>query len=85
MRRADRLFDVIQVLRTARKPVTAATLAEELEVTHSDDRERDVDDIMRRFSARLEALVTEYPGQYFWQHRRWKHQPPDTPPHLREP
>ena len=33
MRRADRLFDVIQVLRTAKKPVTAATLAEELEVT----------------------------------------------------
>jgi predicted DNA-binding transcriptional regulator YafY len=33
MRRADRLFDVIQVLRSARKPVTAATLAEELEVT----------------------------------------------------
>lgn len=60
-------------------------VAEELEITHSDDRERDVDDIMRRFSARLEALVTQYPGQYFWQHRRWKHQPPDTPPHLREP
>jgi predicted DNA-binding transcriptional regulator YafY len=33
MRRADRLFDVIQVLRTTRKPVTAAALAEELEVT----------------------------------------------------
>jgi predicted DNA-binding transcriptional regulator YafY len=33
MRRADRLFDVIQLLRTAKKPVTAATLAEELEVT----------------------------------------------------
>lgn len=33
MRRADRLFDVIQVLRTARKPVTAAMLARELEVT----------------------------------------------------
>src|SRR5262245_65226477 len=33
MRRADRLFDIIQVLRTARKPVTAAMLAEELEVT----------------------------------------------------
>src|SRR5260370_6295382 len=33
MRRADRLFDVIQILRTARKPVTAAALAEELEVT----------------------------------------------------
>jgi predicted DNA-binding transcriptional regulator YafY len=33
MRRADRLFDVIQALRTAKRPMTAATLAERLEVT----------------------------------------------------
>jgi predicted DNA-binding transcriptional regulator YafY len=33
MRRADRLFDIIQRLRTARGPMTAAALAEELEVT----------------------------------------------------
>jgi predicted DNA-binding transcriptional regulator YafY len=33
MRRADRLFDIIQHLRTARGPVTAAALAETLEVT----------------------------------------------------
>jgi len=33
MRRSDRLFDVIQRLRTANKPVTAAMLAAELEVT----------------------------------------------------
>jgi predicted DNA-binding transcriptional regulator YafY len=33
MRRADRLFDIIQTLRTAKKPMTAAMLAEELEVT----------------------------------------------------
>ena len=33
MRRADRLFDIIQVLRTAARPVTAAVLAERLEVT----------------------------------------------------
>ena len=32
MRRADRLFDIIQALRTARKPMTAAGLAEALEV-----------------------------------------------------
>jgi predicted DNA-binding transcriptional regulator YafY len=32
MRRADRLFDIIQVLRLARTPVTAATIAAELEV-----------------------------------------------------
>jgi predicted DNA-binding transcriptional regulator YafY len=33
MRRSDRLFDIIQALRTARKPMTAAMLAEQLEVT----------------------------------------------------
>lgn len=33
MRRADRLFDIIQTLRAAKKPVTAAMLAQKLEVT----------------------------------------------------
>src|SRR4051794_33932958 len=33
MRRGDRLFEVIQHLRTATRPVTAARLAEQLEVT----------------------------------------------------
>jgi len=33
MRRSDRLFDIIQRLRTAAGPVTAAALADELEVT----------------------------------------------------
>ncbi len=33
MRRADRLFDIIQILRTASHPVTAAALADKLEVT----------------------------------------------------
>lgn len=33
MRRADRLFDIIQAMRLARTPVTAAALAAELEVT----------------------------------------------------
>jgi len=33
MRRSDRLFDIIQRLRTARSPVTAAAIAAELEVT----------------------------------------------------
>ena len=33
MRRADRLFDIIQALRTAKGPLTAAALAERLEVT----------------------------------------------------
>jgi len=33
MRRTDRLFDIIQALRVAKHPTTAATLAEQLEVT----------------------------------------------------
>ncbi len=33
MRRADRLFDIIQVLRATSHPVTAAALADQLEVT----------------------------------------------------
>jgi predicted DNA-binding transcriptional regulator YafY len=34
MRRADRLFQIIQVLRRARGPVTAKQIAEELEVSN---------------------------------------------------
>jgi predicted DNA-binding transcriptional regulator YafY len=33
MRRTDRLFDIIQTLRVAKHPMTAATIAEHLEVT----------------------------------------------------
>src|SRR5580658_2283239 len=33
MRRADRLFDILRILRAAPGPVTAATIAEKLEVT----------------------------------------------------
>src|SRR5271165_4034733 len=33
MRRADRLFDILQALRAARRPMTAATMPERLEVT----------------------------------------------------
>ncbi len=31
--------------------------------------------ITQRFSAALESLIRQYPEQYFWLHRRWKHQP----------
>ena len=32
--------------------------------------------ITQRFTASLESIVRQYPDQYFWLHRRWKHQPP---------
>jgi KDO2-lipid IV(A) lauroyltransferase len=31
--------------------------------------------ITARFTSALERLIREYPEQYFWLHRRWKHQP----------
>lgn len=33
LRRADRLFDILRILRAAKQPVTAASIADELEVT----------------------------------------------------
>lgn len=62
-----------------------AFFVEPVEVAPTGDREADVDAIVLRYTQMLEAKVREYPEQYFWQHRRWRRQPPDTPPHLREP
>ncbi len=32
--------------------------------------------ITQRFTSALEQLIRRVPEQYFWLHRRWKHQPP---------
>ena len=58
---------------------------EEIAAADSGDRDADVDETVARFTAALERMVRRYPDQYFWHHRRWKRQPPDTPPDLREP
>jgi len=34
-----------------------------------------------RHVAILEKFVRRYPGQWLWQHRRWKHTPPDASAH----
>ena len=44
------------------------------------DREADTVALVARYTARLEHWVRQYPGQYFWQHRRWKYQPEGAPP-----
>ena len=58
---------------------------EPVTVEDTGDRERDVDAVVERFTRALEAAVRRAPEQYFWHHRRWRRQPPDTPPELREP
>ena len=60
-------------------------VVERIEARQTGDRDRDVDAIVARFTERLEHWVRVVPAQYFWQHRRWKRQPPDTPPALRDP
>lgn len=60
-------------------------VAEEIPVARSGDRDADVETTVAAFTAALERLVRRYPDQYFWQHRRWKRQPPDTPLALRDP
>ncbi|HEX5437935.1 MAG TPA: lysophospholipid acyltransferase family protein [Gemmatimonadaceae bacterium] len=58
---------------------------EELPVEDTGDREGDVDRVVARYTQVLERWVRVAPEQYFWQHRRWKRQPADTPPELRDP
>lgn len=58
---------------------------ERVEAERSGDRELDVDRLVAAYTATLERWVRHEPGQYFWHHRRWRRQPPDTPVELREP
>lgn len=58
---------------------------EEVPLARDGDKEAAIDATVLNFTRVLERLVREHPEQYFWQHRRWKGQPKDTPPHLKEP
>lgn len=58
---------------------------EEVPVVNTGQLEADVEATVVRFTAVIEKWVRRYPGQYLWAHRRWKRQPADTPPELREP
>jgi KDO2-lipid IV(A) lauroyltransferase len=58
---------------------------EPVSITPSGDKDRDVDAMTERYSQILEKWVRRFPEQYLWQHRRWRRQPPDTPPELGDP
>ncbi|MES2178473.1 MAG: lysophospholipid acyltransferase family protein [Gemmatimonadota bacterium] len=64
---------------------TYTSYFEEIAVPRTGNREADVDMIVASYTSTLERWVRRYPAQYFWHHRRWKHQRPGTPPELGDP
>ena len=58
---------------------------EEVKVEPTGERDADVDRIVAQYTATLERWIRRAPEQYFWHHRRWKHQRPGTPPELGDP
>ncbi len=58
------------------KPLRYAVVVEDVILPEEYDGKPDAVRLMtQRFTFALERLVRRYPEQYFWLHRRWKHQP----------
>jgi len=58
---------------------------EAIDTTPTGNLEMDIERIVAEYTSVLERYVRRAPEQYFWHHRRWKHQRPGTPPELGEP
>ncbi len=58
---------------------------EPVDTVRTGDRDADVDTMVVAYTAVLERWVRRVPEQYFWHHRRWKHQRPGTPSELGDP
>ncbi|MEO6528335.1 MAG: lysophospholipid acyltransferase family protein [Gemmatimonadaceae bacterium] len=58
---------------------------EDVPVVPTGTLDADVDAIVAAYTRTLERYVRRAPEQYFWHHRRWKHQRPGTPPELGDP
>jgi KDO2-lipid IV(A) lauroyltransferase len=83
---ALRLRAPVMFVAPLRKPDGRFTLViEEVPVRETGDKDADVDRIVADYTAVLEKWVRREPGQYFWHHRRWKHQRPNTPAHMGDP
>jgi KDO2-lipid IV(A) lauroyltransferase len=83
---ALRLGAPVFFLAPLRKPDGRFILGiEEIPVHETGDRNADVDRIVADYTAVLERWVRRTPEQYFWHHRRWKHQQPGTPSERGDP
>jgi len=52
-------------------------IMERIQVEETGDLDGDVERLTALHTAMLQHYVEKYPGQYFWQHRRWKTRPQD--------
>jgi KDO2-lipid IV(A) lauroyltransferase len=63
-------------IRKVGEPMRYQTICEDLIRPEEYEGRRDaVNAITQRFTSALEHIVRTAPEQYFWLHRRWKHQP----------
>lgn len=53
-----------------------------IDVTHTGERNRDLEINTRRFNEILEGIIREQPESWLWGHKRWKNQPPGNPQNL---
>lgn len=83
---ALRMGSPIIFVAPLRQPDGRFTISlEEVPVVETGERNADIDRIVADYTTVLEKWVRRAPEQYFWHHRRWKHQRPDTPPELGNP
>ena len=83
---ALRLHAPVVFIVALRKPDGRFTVHfEAVPVRETGDKNADVDRIVADCTSVLERWVRRCPEQYFWHHRRWKHQQPGTPPELGNP
>ena len=47
-------------------------IGEPIELEHSDDKDKDIYNNLRRFNSVIEREVLENPGEWWWIHERWK-------------
>jgi KDO2-lipid IV(A) lauroyltransferase len=71
----DALLLVIGVPRTAEPMHYEIQVADVIDPREYAGRPDAIMAMTRRFTLGLEQLIRRHPEQYFWLHRRWKHQP----------
>ncbi|MCI0378310.1 MAG: lysophospholipid acyltransferase family protein [Gemmataceae bacterium] len=66
---------VLAAVRTDGPLVYRALVEDVILPEEYDGRPDAIKAITQRYSTALEHMIRQYPDQYFWLHRRWKHQP----------